>query len=84
MGFHKYKIMDEFGLKITSDLMKFRHPRAIGFITVKCCGHGRREWRFGMQRVVLLCFKRVDDLGAYRIPSEIRLLIPSVFGTTFE
>jgi hypothetical protein len=25
----------------------------------------------------LLCFERVDNLGAYRIPSETGLLIPS-------
>jgi hypothetical protein len=32
----------------------------------------------------LLCFEHVDNLGAYRIPSETGLLIPSVSDTYEE
>jgi hypothetical protein len=32
----------------------------------------------------LLRFERVDNLGAYRIPSEIGLLIPSVYPYRFR
>ena len=32
----------------------------------------------------LLCFERVDNLGAYSIPSETGLLIPSDYSSHFS